>query len=199
MIGLHDFIIKVDKEFQDTFRTESGLELYADKKFSPDKLATRIATVQEVPKFYNGLIKKGMQVFIDHTVFLRETYQRQGTVENIYTIDAQRGLYKIQDELIYMYRENESATWQGNNDNLLIQEVIEEVEEEKIGSIILSPSKSVRKGVHIVVYDNKSLNELGVKKGSKVIINEMLRMPITIDGEQYYQLNNKDIFAVYKN
>lgn len=199
MIGMQDFIIKVDKEFQDTFKTDSGIELYADKKFSQDKLATRVAEVLEVPKFYNGPIKAGMQVFIDHTIFLRETYGAHGTVENIYTIDAQKGLYKIMDCLIYMYRENESATWQGNNDTLLVEEVIEEAAEEKIGSIILAPSKPVRKGVHKVVYDNNLLNEMGVKKGQKVIVDQKLRMPISMDGKQYYQLNNSDVFAVYKD
>lgn len=199
MIGLQDFIIQVDKEFQDTFKTEGGIELYADKRFSQDKLATRIATVQEAPKFYNGPIKKGMQVFIDHTIFLRETYRNNGTVENIYTIDKQSGTYKIQDELIFMYRENESAPWKCNNDNIFVEEVIEEAAEEKIGSIIIAPSKPIRKGIHVVVYDNKALNDLGVKKGNKVIVNEKLRMPISIEGKQYYQLNNKDIFAVYKN
>lgn len=196
---MHDFIIKVDKEFNDTFKTESGLELHADKRFSQDKLATRIAYVAEVPKFYSGPIKAGMQVFIDHTIFLRETYQAHGTVENIYTIDAQKGLYKIPDCLIYMFRENESASWQGNNQNLFVEEVTEETPEEKIGSIILAPSKPVRKGVHKVVYDNNLLNEMGVKKGQKVIVDQKLRMPISIDGKQYYQLTNNDVLAVYKD
>lgn len=196
---MHDFIIKVDKEFNETFKTESGIELYADKNFSKDILATRVVEVLEVPKFYEGPITVGMQLFVDHTIFLRESYLSHGTVENIYTIDYHKGLYKIPDDLIFMYREDESAAWKGYKENLFVEEIVEEAAEEKIGSIILAPSKPIRKGVHKVVYDNVSLNKLGVKKGHKVIVDLKMRLPINIDGKQYYQLTNDSVFALYKD
>ena len=49
MRGYNDFIIKVDFVYNKTFKTESGLELHADSRFSQDRLANRIAVVEEIP------------------------------------------------------------------------------------------------------------------------------------------------------
>lgn len=196
MKGVHDFIVKVDKEYTDSFETESGLVLYADKRFSPEKLATRVVEVLELPMIYSGIISKGFQVFIDHSVFLRETYQRHGTVENIYTIDAEKGLYKIPESLIYMYRQSENSDWKGYNDNLLVEEIKKERGEKKIGSIFIPESKPERV-LYRVVYGNDELEDLDVKIGSSVIIDERMKMPVPMNNKTSYLLRTKDVFAIY--
>ena len=49
MKGYNDFIIKVSHVFNQTFKTENGVELHADSRLSQDRLANRIAVVEEVP------------------------------------------------------------------------------------------------------------------------------------------------------
>lgn len=198
MKGVHDFIVKVDKEYTDSFETESGLILYADKRFSPEKLATRVAKVVELPMIYKGIIKEGFQIFIDHSVFLRETYQRHGTIENIYTIDAQKGLYKIPESLIYMYRESETSDWKGYNENLLVEEIKEEQGETKMGLLYIPDSKPKRI-IYKVLVINDDVVELGVRVGSKVIVDERMKMPVPFEGKTNYLLRNKDVFAIYKD
>lgn len=196
MRGVHDFIIKIDREFNDTLETESGVVLYADKSFSQDKLANRIATVVETPLTYSGEIQKGFELFIDHSLFLRETY-KHGTVENIYTIDAEKGLYKIPEDLIYMYKVN-GGEWIGYNDNLMVGEEKENTEEEKIGSIIVATKKQKRV-INRVIVANDSLSDLGVSIGDSVLVDEKMKMPVPYNGKTCYLLTNKYIFAVYES
>ena len=64
MIGLRDFIIKIDKEFNDKFKTESGFEIWATEAFSADRLSNRHATVVNIPLLIVLLMQMQMQILL---------------------------------------------------------------------------------------------------------------------------------------
>ena len=68
MIGLHEFIIEL-QPLNETFKTESGVELYGHKDFAVDRLSNRIGKVISVPVFQETIIKEGDEVMIEPSVF----------------------------------------------------------------------------------------------------------------------------------
>ena len=56
MNHIYNYIIKISNELNDTFKTESGLELYGSKQFSHNRLANRYATIVGQPLIFDGQI-----------------------------------------------------------------------------------------------------------------------------------------------
>ena len=196
MKGYNDFIIKVSHVFNQTFLTESGVELHADSRLSQDRLANRIAVVEEVPLAIETPIKKGFQIMIDPTIFYEAEHLATGVQMTPFTIDKNKGLYKITSEMIVLYRENENATWNANEDNLLVRFKREEEAEKKIGSIILEPSKQVVSKTHAnILHSNKLMQEDGVEDGDLVFVQEGYGVPFWIDGVEYNWIKNRHVLA----
>jgi len=197
MRGYNDFIIKVSHVFNQTFKTESGIELHADSRFSQDRLSNRIAVVEEVPLLVKTPIKKGFQVMIDPTIFYEAEFLVTGVQMTPFTIDKNKGLYKITNEMIVLYRENESEQWKANAENLLVRFAKEEVAENKIGSIIIEPTKqNVSKTQATILHANELMKEEGVQDNNLVFVEEGFGVPFWIDGIEYNWINNRHVLAV---
>jgi co-chaperonin GroES (HSP10) len=199
MIGYNDFIIKVDFVFAKTFTTESGLELHADSRLNQERLANRLAVVQEIPlNLINETpIKKGFQVMIDPTIFYENQYVATGVQQTPFTIDKNKGLYKIKNEMIVLYREDENAEWKANADNLLVRFKKEVVEEKKVGLIILEPKKEkTLKDRAIILKANQLIKEEGVNDGDLVFVQQGIGVPFWIEGVEYNWINNRHVLAI---
>ena len=198
MRGYNDFIIKVSHVFNQTFTTESGVELHADSRFSQDRLANRIALVEEIPLTLEGKtpIKKGFQVMIDPTIFYENQYVVTGVQQTPFTIDKNKGLYKIKDEMIVLYREDENSDWKANAENLLIRFKKEEVAEKKVGSIIIENKKEIVSKDHAtILHANELLQEEGIQDGDLLFVQQGYGVPFWIDGKEYNWINNRHVLA----
>lgn len=198
MRGYNDFIIKVDVVYNKTFKTESGLELHADSRFSQDRLANRIAVVEEIPLTLEGKtpIKKGFQVMIDPTIFYENEYVATGVQMTPFTIDKNKGLYKIKDEMIVLYREDENSDWKANAENLLIRFKKEEIAEKKVGSIIIENKKEIVSKDHAtILHANELLQEEGIQDGDLLFVQQGYGVPFWIDGIEYNWINNRHVLA----
>ena len=198
MKGYNDFIIKVDIVYNKTFKTESGLELYGDSRFSQDRLSNRIAVVQEIPLTLEDKtpIKKGFQVMIDPTIFYEAEYLVTGVQMTPFTIDKNKGLYKITNEMIVMYRENENSDWKGNSENLLVKFKKEKVSEKKTDNIIIEIEKETVSKTHAVVFcSNKLMQEEGIKEADLVFVQDGFGVPFWIDGIEYNWIHNRHVLA----
>ena len=198
MRGYNDFIIKVDVVYNKTFKTESGLELHADSRFSQDRLANRIAVVEEIPLTLEGKtpIKKGFQVMIDPTIFYENEYVATGVQQTPFTIDKNKGLYKIKDEMIVLYREDKNSEWKANAENLLIRFKKEEVAEKKVGSIIIENKKEIVSKDHAtILHANELLQEEGIQDGDLLFFLYCYGVPFWIDGIEYNWIHNRHVLA----
>ena len=198
MRGYNDFIIKVDVVYNKTFKTESGLELHADSRFSQDRLANRIAVVEEIPLTLQGKtpIKKGFQVMIDPTIFYENEYVATGVQMTPFTIDKNKGLYKIKDEMIVLYREDENSEWKANAENLLIRFKKEEVAEKKVGSIIIENKKEIVSKDHAtILHANELLQEEGIQDGDLLFVQQCYGVPFWIHGIEYNWIHNRHVLA----
>lgn len=197
MKGLNDFIIKMDYEFNDSFLTESGERIYADVRFSADRLSNRIADVMELPlKFKDCEIKKGYQVMVDPTILYQQHNATLGYIENNFMIDRKNGIYKISPDLIVMYRENENSEWIGYGENFLAIMETEVIPEKTIGLIIVESEKTEVSRIYArVVYPNEKLISEGVGKGDKILIEPDLGVAFWIDGKPHFWFQNRYVIA----
>lgn len=197
MKGYRNYIIKSEFEFSQSFKTETGLELHADSRFSSDRLSNRIATIEEVPVCEkNQTIKKGFQVMIDPTIFYRQNYIVGGITETSFMLDRMKGLYTIDPKMIVLYRENENEEWQAFGENLMVQMKKETIPAVMIGEIILSDEKTViSKTLAEVTYSNDLMISENVDKGDTIFIKKGIGVSFWIDGKEFQWINNRHILA----
>lgn len=200
MQSIKEFLIEIKNPFNDTFKTESGLELYADKKLSQDRLSNRIAKVVNVPIENNTPIKVGDQVLIDATILYRQIFH--GVQQDYQTkVDDENMVFKLSVSGIILYRENEKTEWNGVGKNAFISYVEEKQEEQLESAFIHVPKKkkTYKRGYAKLVYGNAELSELGLKNNDDIVINPNGGVSFWLDGKEFWWIRNKDIFALIEN
>jgi len=197
MIGVHDFIIKSEFEFAQTFKTESGLELHGDARFSAERLANRIATVIETPLSIEDCeIKSGYQVMVDPTIFYQQDYVIGGQMENNFMIDRAKGIFKISPDMIVLYRENEQAEWKGFRESLLVEMEKEIIPEVMAGPIVIKEQETKVSQIYaIVTHSNEKLKSEDVTSGDRIYIQPNYGVSFWIDGKEHSWINNRHVLA----
>lgn len=195
MTGLRDFIIKLDKPLNETFKTESGLELHGHADFSVDRLSNRVAKVMATPLFVDTPIKKGYEVMIEPTILYKQSYQG---VKQHYTslIDKDEMLFKVTPNMIILYREHESDEWKGHLQNLMVEQIKED--EPVIKTSLIIPENvtpKFKKGRAKALYINQTLKERGIKIGDELLIHPRGGVNFWLDGKHYWWIRSKDVFA----
>lgn len=193
MKGIKDFVVHIPKRYNDTYKTEGGLELHADIRWSPRELANTIVTVTEPPLNYSGDIKKGTQVFLDTTAILDHEFNNV-TQKAKYCIDHDKDLYKIDPSLIIAYKNNND--WIGFKDNVIVEKIYTDNKKIK-SSLIFIPegnNKKQVKGIAKLVVGNSYLKNFeGVDSNENVFINDDLEIDIIFKGKNMLWLKNRDI------
>lgn len=200
MKALHEFIIELPKPLNDTFVTENGVELYAHKDFSVDRLSNRIAKVVSVPAFLECDIEVGYQVMFEKTILHKQIFQG---VKQGYTnyVDKDNKLFRITPNMIVLYRKDENSEWKGFGKNVMVKPI----KEDKLPIVsehILIPEntkEAYKKDRVKLIYANKDIEEMGAKNGDEVIIDPQGGIPFWFEGVEYWWLMNSHIYAVATN
>lgn len=191
----YHFIIESSHEFNECFTTVGGLVLFGDKRHLQNRLANQIAKVVALPLLdIEDEIQVGYEVFIDYSTFLR-FISDSGVIENNYTIDKDRGLYKIPASMIYLYRRNASDEWRGYRDNLVVTSSL--TSEGGTSNLVNIVWEKPKKEYFLEVL-NDELIDCDVQKGDKVLCNTEQLLPIFMNGKEVFHLRNRDVFAVYE-
>lgn len=203
MQSISNYIIHVDGAFADSFLTENGTKIYADRKFSPLKLANRIATVINIPADTETVLKKGYQIMFDPSILMRPIYSIGGEQPSPYLVDSKKSWYKIQPKLIVVYRENENDEWKGFEQSLMVELIKDNFEQVKSTLIYIPEVKTenFKKGIAKVLYTNEILSEEeNINNGDEVFFRPKAGMLFEIEGKKMYWLRNRELFGkVIKN
>jgi co-chaperonin GroES (HSP10) len=194
MKGISHFILEVENAFKDTIEVGS-LELYIDKKISRDRSSNRFGKIINTPFFdEDNILASGYEVIFDATILYRQLY-KEGTQESIYLVNKEKSWYKIESNMIVLYRENSEAEWKGYKDNLMVSFITEKPKQTS-GLILVQSKETTVKGKAIVKYRNAFLEEEGVQNGQEVFINPSCGIPFFFKNETLYWVRSKDILAV---
>jgi len=192
--GIYNYIIEQKTAYSETFKTESGLELFGDKRFMAYKLANRTCTVVNTPMSEESEIKPGYEVMIDPSIYTSITTETGGERANPNLIDKEKGWYKIEPDIIVLYRKDEKSEWKGNKRNLVVEYIKED--EKTSNSLIIQTVKSEnKKGVARVKYSNTEMEGYDVNNGDEILFGDDYNIPFPIDGKEYYWMNNSAVIG----
>lgn len=198
MQGLNHFIIHLPKDYNDTFKTEGGVELYADRRLSADRLSVRIATVVSTPLLHETVIQPGYEVMIDDTITRRQIYNGVEQ-ESIFLVDKTQKYYKLEPGMVILYRENAECDWKAYGENVMVEFIEKETEPAPVSSLIileLPKKKEHVEGYAKVLYPSEALVEEGVKAGDTIAIKKGSGIAYYMEDKTWYQLCNRHVLAV---
>lgn len=197
MKGIKDFIIQLDKPYSETIKTESGLELYGDKRWSPERMSNRIGIVQETPFNHKTPIQIGYEVLIDPTILYEQMYHlTHGVQQSIFLLDRNKSLYKIEPNMIVLYRENKDSEWKGYLENGLYEIPKKEKIEHKTIHGIIIPKTAQKQQENTIAYLVFGNEELGLEKGVKVLVDDCGGIEFYLEGKSYWWFRNRDLIAL---
>lgn len=196
MRGFKDFVVHISKRYSETFKTDSGLELYGDRRWSAKELANTVVEVVETPLNYEGPIKKGSSLFIDPTVIFNQMYEKTGEQENINLLDRDEKLYKVEPEMIIAYLVEDGGYWKGFGKHFLAERIVEEQEETKSSLIIMPESKpkEVRGRVKAFIL-NDFLREQGIEHGDEIYVDEHSPIDVKLGDVKLVWYNSNEALA----
>jgi len=190
MRSLREYIIKADFDFAESFTTESGVQLYASKRFTQDKLSNKVVTIIATPVLADDdVLQPGFEIAIDPTIYFQQNYNTTGDQDNPLVIDRRKGMYRLEPSMILLYRENGQEDWKAYADNLLVEKV-SHTEEKVVGSLIVGKTTTEK---YILKYTNAAL---GLEAGNEVLIDKRaVPVPYWFENKEYLWMNNREILA----
>ncbi len=192
MKSIRSFIVHTDQAFKDSYTTESGLVVYADKRMSAQRLSNRVVKVVEIPAaMKNCEIQPGFEVMVDPTIFFMQNYDGRGDQDNPYMIDRHKGLYKVEPGMVVLYRENESNDWKPYGRNMMV-EIITTTTEKKIGELVIGTEK---KETVKALYPSAEMEREGVVSGSEISIQKGYEVPFWIEGKECFWIDSRHVLA----
>jgi co-chaperonin GroES (HSP10) len=191
MKAIKNFIIKSEEAFSKSYFTESGLEIFADKRHSAERLSNRVVKVVSVPpNLRSGEIKDGYELMVDPTIFFRQQYEGRGEQDNPFMIDPANGLYMVEPKMVVLYRKGPEEDWKAFGDALLVEIKTKKVEKQ-VGALFLTETEEKIQ----VAFSNIEAEEMEVFKGDEVIIRKGLDVPFWIEGKEYGWIDNSHLLA----
>ena len=185
MKSLEHFIVEIEKELQDTIKTESGLELYIDTQYNEFEHRTTDGTILATPAKYDTGAKAGDTIYFHHHV----------------VINGGSPLCKEDNQYVVSYSHDHAAANQAiaykDKDTGKIHPIkgwslLEPVDEGDEGpdeselKIVKLEEDPVTEGV--VSFSSQELDELGVSNGDVVGFKKNRDYRIKIDGKEYYRV-----------
>jgi len=192
MEALDLFIIELERQFDDTIKTESGTELFIDTRFNEFERRITEGPVVSAPAKYDTGVKKGDTLYFHHLVVLNEGQTLTGVDKHylVYydpdvAINNQAIAYKCQDT--------------GEIRPLAGWSLLEAVEEEdEVNSDVLELVKLEK---HLptkgrVAFNAPWIESLGLKVNDIVGFKKKRDYRITIAGTEYYRTRAEDLLYV---
>jgi len=179
----YNFILSpLGKEYNNTVDI-GGVEFVVNTSLEIAKYVNRLATVIELPIYYNGSINIGDIVVIHHNVF-RTYYDMKG--RQTHSPEFFRdNLYVVSPERIYMYNRNNE--WKSHL-NYCFVKPIDTIQDE-----VLYNTNKEEKHTGILIHLTDSQIELGFKKNDLVAFTKNSEYAFEIDGEKLYRMYDRDV------
>ena len=186
------FVVELDKQFDDTIKTDSGLELFIDTKFNEFENRIQEGPVIASPFKYDTGVKVGDTLYFHHLVVLNEGQVLTGEHNHYlvrfdpeHTINNQAIAYKDQ----HTGSISPLAGWS------ILEPVEEEIAKESdLIEVVKLSEDPVTKGR--VAFSAPWIEDIGAKVGDVVGFKKNMDYRIKIDGKEYYRTRAEDLLYV---
>lgn len=194
MKPLEIFVVELEKQINDTIKTESGLELYVDSKWNEFKFRVTEGPVVAPPLKYDTGVKAGDTLYFHHLVVMNEGQVLTGD-DNHYVVKYDAN-HTINNQAI-AFKSKETGKIQPLAGWTLLTPVEEDPspgQQSDLIEVVKLEESPVRKAR--VAFDAPWLKELGVAAGDVVGLKKNRDYEITIDDVTYFRVRAEDILYV---
>lgn len=193
MKAINHYILEIENPYRDEIEIGEA-KFFIDKDISRERSVNRYGKIIGVPATETDpTLKVGFEVIFDATILYKQIY-KEGIQDSVFLVDAKRSWFKIESNMIILYRENNSQEWQGFKDNLMVA-FIENKPTVK-GNLTLQPETKFVKGKAVVKYRNQFLAEQGVDNNQEIFINPKAGVPFYFKNETLQWIRSRDTLAV---
>lgn len=192
MRAYDNFIVFIEKRFNDTITLSNGQELYMDTKFDEFKHRVNEGVVVGTPFKHETPVQEGDILYFHHLVVINEGQPLTGK-DNHYlvkynkkeTINSQCIAYKSKEtgEVFPL------SGW-------AILEPVEEAPKLKSDIIEIVTLEEPLPTKGMVSFNSEELEELGLKTGDVVGFRKNMDYRFKIDGKEYYRTRSEDLLYV---
>lgn len=186
------FVVELEKQIEDTIKTDSGLELYIDTRFNEFQYRVTEGPVVASPLKHNTGVKEGDTLYFHHLVVLNEGQTLTGNDKH-YIVQYDPHITVNNQAIAYKDRDSGEikplAGWS------LMEPIEEEVKEDNSTIISVSLKESPVKKARIA-FDAPWIQEMGVKKGDVIGLPKNRDYEIKIDGKKYFRVRTDDFLYV---
>ena len=194
MQAFNDYIIQIEKDFNDTIKV-GEVDLYLDKKMSSLRAANRVGKVVKLPINKEAAVAVGDEVVFDPTILfagvIHETEQ-----DSPYLIDKDKGWYRLPFDLLVLFRKKATDQWQTTEDLILLKPLDEQKKLTSSFLEIVSLKNEKTPNMAEVVFSNPSFEEQGVQIGDKIALAPNLHISYWLDEEEYWCVHKRNILAL---
>ncbi len=190
MRGIRDFVIYTDVVYNDTFKTESGLELFGDKRFLQKRLSQKEVVIKSCPFEYKGEDVTGWQAIIDPTIYFKNIFDHGEGQNN--EVEGHKGHFTVQHNMILAVRKDETEEWQGFEKNILVKKVMDDSKEKVTSSGIITElsGKKEKQG-----YATVDIPNCGLKTGDTVIYHDYYGVDVFLESSELLWIREKDVLV----
>ena len=186
------FVVKLDKQLEDTMTTAGGLELYIDTKFNEFENRIQEGPVVAAPFKYETGVKPGDTLYFHHLVVLNEGQVLTGE-HNHYTVRYDPD-HTINNQAIAYKDQHTNAIQPLAGWSLLEPVEEEEVRESDTIEVVKLSKSPVTKGR--VAFTAPWIEEVGAKVGDVVGFMKNMDYRVIIEGKEYYRTRAEDLLYV---
>ena len=185
MRSIYDFFVRLPKAFNDEIQM-GDTKLYIDPKWEEFKNRKMEGEVVAVPEKYKTRVKIGDTLFFHHHVVISGNGNGQTVQDDIYFVrfDANNG-----------HASQDTGNIELISDWIFLEPEEQELEETTDSGIVVSIKEPEYNQYGYVLYDSPRVQELGLKKGDKVMIMKNADYEMEIDGQKVYRVHMDHIYA----
>ena len=193
MKTLHVFVVELEKQINDTIKTDSGLELFIDTRFENGQFPNRVTSgpVVSPPIKYNTGVEVGDELYFHHLVVLNEGQKLTGE-DNHFFVNYSPDIALHNQAIAYKSQKDGKirclAGW------CLLKAMEQEEAKDSVIEVVSLKENLPTKAR--VAYLCKEGEELGVKPGDVVGFKQNRDYRIKIDGTEYFRVRAEDLMYV---
>ena len=192
MKAIYNFFIKLPKAFNDEVQV-GDTTIYIDPKYREFENRKMEAEVVAVPEKYDTGVQVGDTLYFHHHVLIAGDGKRQRVEDDIYFVRFNP--WNSQATQAYAYKSKETGEVQLLSEWIFLTPEEQEDEQVTDNGIITDLKKPSYNEFGYVLYDSPAVQELGLKKGDKVMIMKNADYEMVVDGQRVYRTHIDQIYA----
>lgn len=189
MPTLNYLIVELDKAYENEVQVLEDQSLIVNSTIESVAHISRTAKVIEAPDFV--ILKEGDEVVVHHNIFRLRNDTKGNLTQSNYHLEGNKYFVPLTE--VFMYKRD--SDWICLEPYVFVKPIpLREEDSLLLGLKRQHKGMEFRKGS--IAFNNKQLENQGVKVGDEVSFTKNSEYEFNIEGEIYYKMRTKDILAV---